>query len=102
MVKLFAGTAAPQGWMLCDGRVLPAHEHPALCTMLGSIYGGDGRTTFALPDLRPTAQLLTGEGTTEPLAQVCAIKVANAPATATALAELRLMHQGRRKAWLTA
>lgn len=51
-VKLFAGAFEPEGWMFCDGRVLYIADHVALYSVLGARYGGDGRTTFALPDLR--------------------------------------------------
>lgn len=56
----FAGDYAPVGWMLCDGRVLQADEHPELFLMLRESYGGDGATTFALPDLR--GRLMIGAG----------------------------------------
>ena len=51
-VKIFAGNFAPRGWALCEGQLLPINQHMALFSILGTAYGGDGRTTFALPDLR--------------------------------------------------
>lgn len=51
-VKLFAGNFAPRGWALCQGQLLPISQNTALFSILGTMYGGDGRTTFALPDLR--------------------------------------------------
>lgn len=51
-VKLFAGNFAPRGWAFCDGQLLPISQNSALFSILGTTYGGDGRTTFALPDLR--------------------------------------------------
>ncbi len=51
-VKLFAGTFAPRGWAFCEGQLLPISQNTALFSLLGTTYGGDGRTTFALPDLR--------------------------------------------------
>lgn len=51
-VKLFAGNFAPRGWAFCDGQLLPISQNTALFSIIGTIYGGDGRTTFALPDLR--------------------------------------------------
>ena len=51
-VMLFAGNFAPRGWSFCDGQLLPIASNTALFSLLGTIYGGDGRTTFALPDLR--------------------------------------------------
>lgn len=51
-VKLFAGNFAPRGWAFCDGQLLAIASNTALFSILGTTYGGDGRTTFALPDLR--------------------------------------------------
>jgi microcystin-dependent protein len=51
-VMAFAGTFAPSGWALCQGQLLPINQNQALFSLLGTNYGGDGRTTFALPDLR--------------------------------------------------
>ncbi len=51
-VGLFAGTFAPRGWAFCEGQLLPINSNQALFSILGTTYGGDGRTTFALPDLR--------------------------------------------------
>ncbi|MFT4558001.1 MAG: microcystin-dependent protein [Planctomycetaceae bacterium] len=51
-ITMFAGTFAPRGWAFCDGRLLPINSHQAVYSLLGTYYGGDGRTTFALPDLR--------------------------------------------------
>lgn len=51
-IRLFAGNYAPAGWMFCEGQLLPISENDALFTLLGTMYGGDGQETFALPDLR--------------------------------------------------
>ncbi|MBE9180904.1 phage tail protein [Oculatella sp. LEGE 06141] len=51
-VRMFAGNFAPAGWAFCDGQLLPISENDALFTLIGTTYGGDGQTTFALPDLR--------------------------------------------------
>ena len=51
-IMLFTGVFAPSGWMFCHGQLLPIRENTALFSILGTIYGGDGQTTFALPDLR--------------------------------------------------
>jgi microcystin-dependent protein len=59
-VILFAGNFAPRGWAFCDGQLLPISSNTALFSLLGTTYGGDGRTTFALPDLR--ARVPVGEG----------------------------------------
>lgn len=52
---MFGGSFAPQGWAACDGQLMPVQQNPALFSILGTTYGGDGRTTFALPDLRGRA-----------------------------------------------
>jgi microcystin-dependent protein len=51
-IKIFAGNYAPRGWAMCDGQLLAISQNSALYSLLGTTYGGDGRTTFALPDLR--------------------------------------------------
>jgi microcystin-dependent protein len=51
-IRLFAGNFAPQGWLFCDGQLLPISENDALFNLIGTTYGGDGQSTFALPDLR--------------------------------------------------
>ena len=59
-VRLFAGNFAPRGWAFCDGQLLPISQNTALFSLLGTTYGGDGRTTFGLPDLR--GKYVLGEG----------------------------------------
>jgi microcystin-dependent protein len=61
-VMLFGGNFAPLGWALCDGQLLPISENEALFSLLGTTYGGDGMTTFALPDLRGRIALHAGTG----------------------------------------
>ncbi len=61
-IMMFAGTFAPRGWAFCDGQLLPISENTALFSILGTTYGGDGRTTFALPDLRGRAPMHAGTG----------------------------------------
>jgi microcystin-dependent protein len=51
-VRLFAGNFAPRGWAFCDGQILQINSNTALFSLLGTTYGGDGRETFALPDMR--------------------------------------------------
>jgi microcystin-dependent protein len=51
-IRIFAGNYAPVDWALCDGQLLPIAQNDALFTLIGTTYGGDGQTTFALPDLR--------------------------------------------------
>ena len=60
-IIMFAGNFAPRGWAFCDGQLLPISQNTALFSLVGTIYGGDGRTTFALPDLR--GRVPVGEGT---------------------------------------
>lgn len=61
-IRMFAGNFAPRGWMLCQGQLLPISTNTALFSLLGTTYGGDGRTTFALPDLRGRTPIGTGNG----------------------------------------
>jgi MYXO-CTERM domain-containing protein len=61
-IRLFAGNFAPGGFEFADGRLLPINQNQALFSILGTTYGGDGRTTFALPDLRGQLALHFGEG----------------------------------------
>ncbi len=73
-IKMFAGTFAPRGWAFCDGQLLSISSNSALFSILGTTYGGDGRTTFALPDMRGRVAVHSGEGTgpgltTRPLGQ---------------------------------
>lgn len=51
-VRIFAGNFAPAGWMFCDGQLLPISEYETLFNLIGTTYGGDGQSTFSLPDLR--------------------------------------------------
>ena len=61
-IRMFAGDFAPRGWALCDGQLLSISENDPLFSLLGTIYGGDGRTTFGLPDLRGRLPLHAGTG----------------------------------------
>jgi microcystin-dependent protein len=61
-IRMFAGNFAPQGWALCDGQLLAVSQNDALFSLLGTIYGGDGRTTFGLPDLRGRIPIHAGTG----------------------------------------
>ena len=51
-IRMFAGNFAPAGWMFCEGQLLPISENETLFNLIGTTYGGDGQSTFALPDLR--------------------------------------------------
>jgi microcystin-dependent protein len=61
-IQTYGFNFAPRGWALCDGQLLPISQNTALFSLLGTIYGGDGRTTFALPDLRGRAPIHMGNG----------------------------------------
>ena len=51
-IRMFGGNFAPAGWMFCEGQLLPISENETLFNLIGTTYGGDGQSTFALPDLR--------------------------------------------------
>jgi len=61
-IRMFAGNFAPRGWAFCDGQLLAVSQNDALFSLFGTIYGGDGRTTFGLPDLRGRIPLHAGTG----------------------------------------
>ena len=59
-IRMFAGNFAPAGWMFCEGQLLPISENETLFQLIGTTYGGDGESTFALPDLRGRLPLHQG------------------------------------------
>lgn len=61
-IRMFAGTFAPRDWAFCDGQLLAISQNDALFSLLGTYYGGDGRTTFGLPDLRGRLPVHQGSG----------------------------------------
>jgi microcystin-dependent protein len=61
-IRMFGGNFAPAGWAFCDGQELPISENDALFTLIGTTYGGDGESTFKLPDLRGRAPVHLGAG----------------------------------------
>jgi microcystin-dependent protein len=61
-IRMFAGNFAPAGWMFCEGQLLPISEYETLFQLIGTTYGGDGQSTFALPDLRGRIPLHQGNG----------------------------------------
>ena len=61
---MFAGNFAPAGWMFCEGQLLPISEYETLFNLIGTTYGGDGQSTFALPDLRGRLPIHQGVGFT--------------------------------------
>lgn len=62
LITMFGGNFAPRGWAFCDGQLLPINQNSALFSILGTTYGGDGRTTFGLPDLRGRVPIHPGTG----------------------------------------
>jgi microcystin-dependent protein len=63
-IRMFAGNFAPAGWMFCEGELLPISEFETLFNLIGTTYGGDGQSTFALPDLRGRVPIHFGNGFT--------------------------------------
>src|SRR5437879_13063811 len=61
-IRMFAGNFAPAGWQFCEGQLLPISENQTLFNLIGTTYGGDGQSTFALPDLRGRLPLHQGNG----------------------------------------
>ena len=61
-IRMFAGNFAPAGWMFCEGQLLPISENETLFQLIGTTYGGDGESTFALPDLRGRLPIHQGNG----------------------------------------
>ena len=61
-IRIFGFNFAPTGWALCDGQLLPLSQNTALFSLLGTTYGGDGKSTFALPDLQGAAPMHPGQG----------------------------------------
>lgn len=62
-IRIFGFNYAPKGWAFCDGQLLPISQNTALFSLLGTTYGGDGKSTFALPDLQGNAPLFWGQST---------------------------------------
>jgi len=61
-IRIFGFNFAPKGWAFCDGQILPISQNTALFSLLGTTYGGDGKSTFALPDLQGNAPMHPGQG----------------------------------------
>lgn len=71
-ITMFAGNFAPRNWAYCDGQILDISQYDALFSLLGTIYGGNGRTNFALPDMRGRVPIHSGQGpglTNRPIGQ---------------------------------
>ncbi len=63
-IRMFAGNFAPAGWMFCEGQLLPISENETLFNLIGTTYGGDGQSTFALPNLQGRLPMHQGSGHT--------------------------------------
>src|SRR5207248_2291007 len=63
-IRMFAGNFAPKGWATCDGQLLPISQNTALFSLLGTTYGGDGKSNFALPNLEGSTPLGQGQSST--------------------------------------
>lgn len=61
-IRIFPFNFPPTGWAFCDGQLMPISQNTALFSLLGTYYGGDGKSTFALPDLQGSAPMQTGQG----------------------------------------
>ena len=61
-IRIVGFNFAPRGWAFCDGQILPINQNQSLYSLLGTTYGGDGRTSFALPDLRGRTPIHVGNG----------------------------------------
>jgi microcystin-dependent protein len=61
-IRIFPFNFAPKGWAWCDGQILPISQNTALFSLLGTTYGGDGKSNFALPDLQGRAPMHPGQG----------------------------------------
>ncbi|MGH3087852.1 MAG: phage tail protein, partial [Rubrobacteraceae bacterium] len=61
-IRIFPFNFAPKGWALCDGQLMPISQNTALFALLGTTYGGDGKSTFALPNLQGSAAMHPGQG----------------------------------------
>src|SRR3954468_23950949 len=64
-IKIISWNFAPQGWAFCNGQFLPINQNQALFALLGTMYGGNGQTTFALPDLRGRVPMHVGSGSSQ-------------------------------------
>jgi microcystin-dependent protein len=60
-IRIVSFNFAPRGWAFCDGQILPINQNQSLYSLLGTVYGGDGRTTFALPDMRGRTPIHVGD-----------------------------------------
>src|ERR671920_2380817 len=61
-IRIFPFNFAPTGWAFCDGQIMPLSQNTALFALLGTVYGGDGKSTFALPDMQGNVPMQPGQG----------------------------------------
>jgi len=61
-IRMFSGNFAPKGWALCNGQLLPISQNTAVFSLLGTTYGGDGKSTFALPNMQGSSPMQAGQG----------------------------------------
>src|SRR5579862_2770793 len=61
-IRIFAGNFAPTGWALCNGQLMPISQNTALFSLLGTTYGGDGKSNFGLPNMQGSAPMQAGQG----------------------------------------
>src|SRR3954447_5814052 len=61
-IRIFPFNFPPKGWAFCDGQLMPISQNTALFSLLGTVYGGDGKSTFALPDLQGSVPMQPGQG----------------------------------------
>ena len=61
-IRIFTGNFAPKGWALCNGQLMPISQNTALFSLLGTTYGGDGKSNFAIPNLQGSAPMQAGQG----------------------------------------
>jgi microcystin-dependent protein len=92
IVKIFAGNFAPRGWALCQGQILSIAQNTALFSILGTTYGGNGQTTFALPDLR--GRMPIGQGQGPGLPSYSLGQVAGAPSVQLSIANMPAHNHG--------
>ena len=78
-IMMFGGNFAPRGWAFCDGQLMSIQQYTPLYAIIGTIYGGDGRTTFKLPDLRGRSPVHAGTGAGPGLATVAIGQIGGAP-----------------------
>ena len=103
-IMIFTGNFAPRGWALCAGQILPINQNQALFSLLGTTFGGDGRTTFALPDLR--GRMAVGRDTNTQLgerggAETTTLTTANLPGVGVSTGKVEIRTTGTQGSGIT-